>query len=113
MQEGKSKVLDRSYVEHSFEGKAGKLTRKEAISAVAEKLGVAPETVGLISIDGESGTMNVVGRFYVYGTAESKKRVHPGYLDERTLTKEEREKLKQERKKPKVAAAAPAAEAKK
>ncbi len=106
-----SKVLDRTYVEHPFEGKGGKLTRKEAIAAVAEKMGVAPENVGLISIDGQSGTTDVVGKFYVYGSAESKKKVHPGYLDERTLTKEEREKLKQARKKP-APGAAPA-EAKK
>ena len=111
MQQGKSKILDRAYVEHSFEGRAGKLTRKEAVAAVAEKLGVAAETVGLISIDGQSGKSDVVGKFYVYGTAEAKKRVHPGYLDDRMLTKEEREKLKQARKKAK--APAPAPEAKK
>ena len=106
-----SKVLDRSYVELSMEGKAGKLTRKEAVEALAQQLGVAPENVGLIRMDGQSGTTNVVGRFYVYGSADSKKKVHPRYLDERMLTKEEREKLKQARKK--SAAPAPAAEAKK
>ena len=111
MQQGKSKVLDRAFVEHSFEGRAGKLTRKDAVAEVAQSLGVPPETVGLISIDGQSGKADVVGKFYVYGSAESKKRVHPGYLDERMLTKEEREKLKQDRKKAK--APAPAPEAKK
>ena len=112
-----SKVLDRTYVEVSMEGKAGKISRKEAIAAVAQELGVSPESVGLIKIDGQSGTTNLVGEFYVYGSPESKKKIHPKYLDERTLTKEEREKLKQERKKaatPAAAAAAPPApEAKK
>ena len=107
-----SKVLDRSYVEVTLDGRAGKINRKEAIGMVAQEMGVPPENVGLISIDGESGTTRVVGRFYVYGSAASKKRIHPGYLDERTLTKEEREKLKQERKKAATTAAAPA-EAKK
>ncbi len=106
-----SKVLDRSYVEVSMEGKAGKVSRKEAIAAVALEMGVAPESVALIRMDGESGTTNIVGKFYVYGSAASKKKLQPRYLEERTLTKEEREKLKQERKK--AATLAPAPEAKK
>ena len=106
-----SKVLERSYIELRLQGRAGKLTRKEAVAAVAQELGVAPETVGVVRLDGQAGTTDVIGKFYVYGSAESKKRVHPRYLDERMLTKEEREKLKQERKK--AAAPAPAAEAKK
>ena len=108
-----SKELDRSYVEFSIEGKAGKISRKEAIAMVAQELGVPLENVGLIRIDGESGTRKVVGKFYVYGSAESKKKVHPRYLEERMLSKEEREKLKQERKKAATAPAAPAPEAKK
>ena len=106
-----SKVLDRSYVEVSMEGKAGKITRKEAIAVVAQEMKVPPENVALVRMDGESGTTNIVGRFYVYGSAESKKKVEPKYLAERLLTKEEREKLKQERKK--AATPAPAPEAKK
>ncbi len=104
-----SKVLDRSYVEVKMDGRAGKLTRKEAIVAVAQEMKVPSENVALIRIDGQSGSTNLVGKFYVYGSAESKKRVHPRYLEERTLTKEERQKLRQERKKPKT----PAPEAKK
>lgn len=106
-----SKVLERSYVELRIEGRAGKITRKEAIAAVAQELGVAPENVGVVKLDGRAGTTDVVGSFYVYGSAGLKKTVHPRYLDERVLTKEEREKLKQERKK--AATPAPAAEAKK
>ena len=107
-----SKVLDRSYVEMTLEGRAGKVTRKEAIAMVAQEMGVPAENVGLLRVDGQSGTTKVVGRFYVYGSAESKKRIHLKYLDERMLSKEEREKLKQERKKAATPAAAPA-EAKK
>jgi ribosomal protein S24E len=107
-----SKVLDRSYVEASIEGKAGRISRKEAIASVAQEMGVAPENVALISMDGESGTRNMVGRFYVYGSAVSKKKLEPKYLAERLLTKDEREKLKQERKKA-AAAPGPAPEAKK
>jgi ribosomal protein S24E len=107
-----SKVLDRSYVEAPLDGEAGKITRKEAIASVAKELGVDPENVGLIRMEGHSGTTQVLGKFYVYGSAESKKRIHLRYLNERSLTKEERDKLKQERKKS-AAPAAAAPEAKK
>ena len=107
-----SKVLDRAYVEITLQGRGGKLTRKEAIEVAAKELGVAPENVGLIRIDGQSGTTDVVGRFYLYGSVEAKKRLHPRHLDVRLLTKEEREKIKQDKKKA-AAAPAPAAEAKK
>ena len=106
-----SKVLERAYYEMKLEGAAGKLTRKEAVEALSKELGVATENLGLISLDGHSGTTNVVGRFYVYGSPESKRRAHPRYLDERMLTNEEREKLRQERKK--AATPAPSTEAKK
>ena len=106
-----SKVLDRAYVEATMEGRAGKVSRNEAIRAVAQEMGVAPENVALIRMEGESGTTNIMGKFYIYGSAESKKRIHLRHLDERSLSKEEREKLKQARKK--AAAPAPAPEAKK
>jgi ribosomal protein S24E len=111
VKKSESRVLDRAYVELSIEGRAGKVTKKEAIAAVAEQLGVPPENVGLIRLDGQSGTANATGKFYVYGSADSKKRIHPRHLNERALTREEREKLKQERKK--AAAPAPSPEAKK
>ena len=108
-----SKVLDRSYVEMSLEGMAGKVTRKEAVALVAQEMGVPSENVGLLSMDGQAGTTKVLGRFYVYGSADAKKRVHLKHLNERMLTKEEREKLKQERKKAATPAASAPAEAKK
>ena len=104
-----SKVLDRAYVEMVMEGKAGKVNRKEAIAAVAQEMGVPAENVGLVRIDGQSGTTDILGRFYVYGSAESKKKFHPKYLDVRMLSKEEKEKLKQEKKKAAAPAAAPEA----
>jgi ribosomal protein S24E len=106
-----SKVLARTYVEVNLEGKAGKLTRKEAIDTVAQELGVARENVAIVRLDGQAGTTGVRGKFYVYETPEAKKRVHPRYLEERTLSKEDREKARQARKK--AAAPAPAPEAKK
>ena len=104
-----SKVLDRAYVEVSMEGMAGKITRKEAIAKVAQEMGVPEENVGLVRMDGQSGTTRLVGRFYVYGSSDSKKKTQLKYLDERTLSKEEREKLNQARKKSAVPAPAPEA----
>ena len=101
-----SKLLDRAYVEFAMDGKAGKVTRKEAVALLAKEMGVPEENVGLVSLDGQSGTRAIVGRFYVYGSKESKKRTHPKYLDIRALSKEEKEKLKQEKKKPAAAAEA-------
>ena len=106
-----SKVLGRSYLELHLDGKAGKLTRKEAVEAAASKAGVSPENVGLLRLEGQAGTTDVIGKFYIYGSSDSKKMLHPRYLRERVLTKEEREKLKQERKK--AATPTPTPEAKK
>lgn len=106
-----SKLLGRRYVEVIIEGMAGRLSRREAISALAEKLGTSAENVGLVSLEQRAGSTNVLGRFYVYDSTEAKKRLHPSHLEVRTLSKEEREKLKQERKKEKTAQ--PAKEAKK
>ncbi len=106
-----SKLLDRQYVEVSMENAAGKLSRKDAVAAAAKELGVPEENVGLVRLEEQTGRTSIVGVFYVYGTKESRQRLHPRYLDERSLSKEDREKLKQERKKAKNPA--PTAEAKK
>lgn len=106
-----SKLLERSTAVVNLDGRAGKLTRNEAISTVAKELGVAPERVGVVRLEGHAGTTDLVGTFYIYGSEEVKKKVHPRYLEERVLSKEERAKLKQERKK--AATATPASEEKK
>ena len=106
-----SKLLDREYVELTIDNSAGKVTRKDAIRGLAQELGIPEENVGLLRLEEQSGKSLVLGKFYVYGSKESKKMHFPRYLEERSLSKEEREKLKQERKKAKTPA--PAAEAKK
>ncbi len=109
-----SKLLDRSYVEYPIEGVAGKLSRKDAVAMLAKEVGAPPENIGLIRLEEQSGTTTVLGKFYVYGSQDSKKRYHPKHLESRLLTKEEREKLKQAAKKKKQEAApAPAPEKKK
>jgi ribosomal protein S24E len=105
-----SKLLGRTYVEVMLPGKAGHITRKDAIAGLAEEMKVGPESVGLVGLWQKSGTTDVVGGFYVYSTQEGAK-IHPKHLKVRTLTKEDREKLKQEKKKAKTAP--PKTEAKK
>jgi ribosomal protein S24E len=111
LKKSESKLLDRTYVETLIDVSKGKIARKDAIALLAKQMGVPEENVGLLRLEGQSGTTEVVGKFYVYGSKSSKSRTHPKYLEERLLSKEEREKLKQAKKK--QAAATPAAEAKK
>jgi ribosomal protein S24E len=102
-----SKLLDRQYVELLIEDGAGKLTRKQAAEALAKELGVPEENVGIVSLEEQAGTRDVHGKFQVYGSKDSKVRLHQRYLEERSLSKEERERLKQERKKAKTSPPAP------
>lgn len=104
-----SKLLDREFVEVSIPEKGGRLTRNEAISMLATELGVPEDNVGLLRLEEQSGKDGIRGKFHVYNSKDSKKRLYPGYLAERALTKEEREKLKQEKKKSKAPATAPEA----
>ncbi len=106
-----SKLLERTYFELVIEGKAGKISRAEAIAAAATELGVPAELIGLVGLEPHSGTTDVICRLHVYSSSDARGRTHPRYLGVRAMSKEEREKLKQERKKA-AAPAAPAAEAK-
>jgi ribosomal protein S24E len=103
-----SKLLNRTEVEVRIRGEAGKISRKEALSLVAEEMKVAPAKVGLVRMEQQSGSRDIVGTFFIYGSDETMKEFHPDHLSVRMLNKGEREKLKQERKK----AAAPKPEAK-
>ena len=103
-----SRLLGRTEVQVRIRGKAGKMSRREAVTLVANQMQVAPANVGLVRMQQQSGSTDIVGTFFVYESEETMKKVHPEHLSVRTLGKEEREKLKQEKKK----AAAPKPEAK-
>ena len=85
-------------------GRAGKVSRGEAVEMVAEELKVEKKRVGLISLEQQAGTTDVFGKFRVFGSEEALKGTHPRHLLVRLMTKEEREKLKQERKRAKTQA---------
>ncbi len=108
LSKAESKLLNRIVVEVRIRGKAGKLTRKEALTLVAEEMAVSAAKIGLVKMEQQSGSRDIVGKFFVYESEETMKKVHPEHLSVRILSKEDREKLKQERKK----AAAPKPEAK-
>jgi ribosomal protein S24E len=103
-----SKLLNRLEVEVRIRGKAGKISRKEALTLVAEEMAVPLTKVGLVRMEQQSGSRDIVGTFFVYGSEKTMKEFHPDHLSVRMLNKDDREKLKQERKK----AAAPKPEAK-
>jgi len=97
-----SKLLDRVELEVLIPGRAGRLSRVDALGMVAEEMKVDRSRVGLVSLQEHAGTTDVVGRFAVYGSSEAVKVLHPKHLQVRVLAKEEREKLKQARKKAKI-----------
>jgi len=106
----KSKLLDRVELEVLIPGRGGKLSRSEAVAMVAEEMKVGKELVGLIRLEQQAGTKDVLGRFAVYGSNEAMQKTHPKHLAVRLMSKEDREKLKEAKKKAKTAA--PATEAK-
>ncbi len=103
-----SKLLERVEVEILIKGRAGKISRKEALALVADEMKVSPAKIGLVKMKQQSGSRDVVGTFFIYDSEQVMKKVHAEHLTVRALGKEEREKLKQEKKK----AAAPKPEAK-
>ena len=113
LKKSESKLLGRTYVELAIDDKAGTISRRGAVEAAAKELGVEADRIGLVGLEGQSGATAVVGKLYVYESADAKKKMHQRHLQERMLTNEEREKLKQDRKKAAAPAQAPAAEAKK
>ena len=60
-----SKLLGRTYIEIEMEGKAGMISRKDAVSAAATELNVPGDQVALLRLDQKAGSREVVGRFFV------------------------------------------------
>jgi len=104
-----SKLLGRAELEVLFAGKAGSLSRKDAIKDVARATGSDEKRVTLLELSGGSGTRDVIGRFHVYESEEAKKDISEKHLDLRLLSKGEKEAMKQAKKKADAAAATAAA----
>ena len=99
-----NKLLERKEVVYLFKGMAGKLTKAEAVKAVARELGVPEEKVIPIKLETVFGTRDVKGTFYIYEDIEKAKKQLPEYIFLRMLSKEERKKILEERRKAKVQA---------
>lgn len=87
-----NKLLRRREVKVLFSQSAGKLTRTDALKAVAEALKVDLNKLYLISLKCKSGTRDVEGIFYVYQKEEDARKQLPPHIFLRMLPEEERKK---------------------
>ncbi len=99
-----NKLLERKEAVFLFKDMAGKLTKAEAVKAVAQDLGVPEEKVIAIKLETMFGTTDVRGTFYIYDDVGKAKKQMPEYIFLRMLGKEERKKILEERRKAKVQA---------
>lgn len=99
-----NKLLERKEVVYLFKDMAGKLTRAEAVKAVAKDLGVPEDKIIPIKLKTLFGTRDVKGIFYIYEDLEKAKRQLPEYIFLRMLSREERKKILEERRKARVQA---------
>lgn len=105
LEKNESKLLKRTDVDVRFPDKAGSLTRRDAVKAVAQSMSVEENRVALLKLASGVGSRDLIGSFRVYDSEKDLKAVSPGYLAARLMTKEEREAAKAAKKKAEQAAA--------
>jgi ribosomal protein S24E len=105
LEKKESKLLGRTDVNVLFPEKAGALSRRDAVQQVAQSMKVEENQVALLKLASGSGSRDLVGTFRVYNSESDLKKVSPGYLKVRLMTKEEREAAKAAKKKAEQAAA--------
>lgn len=79
--------------------------RSEIKERLAGKLNVSPDLVYVLRMETKTNSWRTVGTAHVYSTPERAKRLIPRFLANRSLSKEERTKLKQAKKTEKPAPA--------
>ncbi|MDA4118373.1 MAG: hypothetical protein OK455_08525 [Thaumarchaeota archaeon] len=104
LEKKENKLLGRWDVDVLFPAKAGGLSRKEAVTQVAQSMNVEETRVSLLRLSSGSGSRDLIGTFRVYDTEGTRKLVSPSYLATRLMSKEEREAAKQAKKKAEAAA---------
>lgn len=101
-------LLKRREVRCLFRGKAGKLTRNDAVNLLMQQLKLDKKFVIPVILKCETGKADVKGTFYVYDDENLAKKHLPKYVFLRLLSKEERKKIaeaeKAKAKKPEAAA---------
>jgi ribosomal protein S24E len=105
LEKKESRLLGRTDVDVLFPDKAGALSRRDAVQQVAQSMKVEENRVALLKLASGSGSRDLVGTFRVYNSESDLKKVSPGYLRVRLMTKEEREAAKAAKKKAEQAAA--------
>lgn len=85
-------LLKRREVKCIFKGRAGKLSRNDAVSLLSEQLKLNSKFVIPVTLKCETGKNDVRGTFYVYDDESLAKKHLPKYAFLRLLSKEERKK---------------------
>lgn len=104
MSEQYNPLLKRMEVSYVFKDANGRLSREEARELVSKQLNRPKEKVYLIKLEGEYGTKDLKGLFYIYDDPNLAALHLKKYLHLRMLTKEERKKAYDEKRKKKAEA---------
>lgn len=108
LSEAENRLLNRREVRVVFKNASGRLSRVDAVQAVAKHLKVDQSKVFLISLDTYSGVRDVEGLFYIYHDPKEARRHLPKYIFVRMLSKDERRRKIEESKKARAEMAAAA-----
>ena len=73
-------LVGRREVECIFRDSYGSFSRNDAIQALSKKIKTTDEKVFVVSIDGESGSRDAKGLFYIYDTDNSAKKDISDYI---------------------------------
>lgn len=83
-----NRLLMRTEVTATFSAGSGGIKRKDAVQTIAKSLGVDDSRVFSISLQGESGTTRLKGRFYIYQDDEAARSGLPKHIYLRNKPKE-------------------------
>ncbi|MEM1994794.1 MAG: hypothetical protein QXW32_04895 [Nitrososphaerales archaeon] len=95
-------LLNRREVVCIFPRSAGKITRADAVKAIAQKLNLPEEKIIPINIKSSQGVTDTKVTFYIYKDLEDARRQLPKYIMLRLLPKEERKKIMEQKRKAEV-----------
>jgi|FaiFalFF_MnMetaG_3_1042247.scaffolds.fasta_scaffold00085_26 ribosomal protein S24E len=96
-------LLGRRELLVEFPGGAGKVSRREAMRMVAAQLGVEPEKVIPVRLEGTAGLPNLIARIYIYQDPRRAARHLPEHVFLRNLEKGERKRVLDEMRKARAA----------
>ncbi len=104
MSERYNPLLKRLEVSYVFKNANGKISRNDAKELISKELNRPKDNIYVIKLEGEYGTNDLRGLFYIYDDPNLAARHLKKYLHLRALSKEERKKAYDERRKKKAEA---------